>query len=315
MATATSYDLPQYLGELFRKGKRPNAVLMLLGGLGRFRPVTTTEYAMGVDYTISNGAQPAILEGAAATPSTTSTSQSSNVVQIFQESAELTYSRLAAQGTISGVAAIPGRGNGEVQKPGTLEWQIARKLEKMAQDANYTFLRGAYQKPTDNTTARKTRGFRTAATTNVFANGGTGRAITKAILNAALKDSMENGMFNRGDVLKVFGDADQVDALIALYESDTQQPISREEAGVSIRRIHTKWAVLDVIWEPDTASGELVIWRPEMCQPVALEIPGKGTLFAEPLAKTASKETVQLYGELGIDYTHEVFVAVIDDLL
>lgn len=313
MAVATSYDLPQYLGDLFQKGEKPNAFLNLVGGVGTYRTVDVAKFPMGVDFSLASAAQPNILEGATPTPSQTSTNQASNIIQIFQYAVSLTYSALAQQGKISGIAAIPGR-NGPVVQPGTLEWQINVKVLQAARDLNLSTLRGTYQEPSDNTTSRKMRGVRTAVTTNLFANGGTPRAITTTIIDTALQTAMENGMFSRGEVLKVLGDATQIGKVIALYESSTQQPISREEAGVTIRRVHTKWATLDLVWEPDMASGEIFITRPEKCQLVAMPVPKNGVLFVEPLAKVGSAETAQLYGELSVDYTNEIFHAVIDDL-
>lgn len=315
MAQATSYDLPQYIGDLFQKAERPNSVLRLIGGLtGQVRTVASTEFPMGVDYTLGAAAQPAVLEGAAPTASHTSTTQGSNVVQIFQEAVEITYSRQGAAASIDGVSIIPGSTGAPLHRPGSLAWQIDRKLEKIARDANYSFLRGSYVKPSDNLSARKTRGIRTAVTTNLFANGGTPRTLTKAIFEAALKSAMDNGMFMMGDTIYALGDADQVENLVDLYKSDTQLPASRDVVGVQVRTIVTTWATVNVVWEPDMAANELFLFRPEFCRPVAMPIPQKGILFAEPLAKVGSATKFQLYGELGIDYRHEVFAAVIDDL-
>jgi hypothetical protein len=58
--------------------------------------------------------------------------------------------------------------------------QTMAELESMAVDVEKSFLTGVYQKPANNSTARQTRGLLTAVATNVFANGGTARALTKA---------------------------------------------------------------------------------------------------------------------------------------
>lgn len=317
MATATSYDLPQYIGELFQKQERPNAFLRLIGGLtGAIRTVQSTEFPMGVDYSLPAASQPDITEAQAPTASQIGTNQASNVVQIFQEAVDISYSRMGASATIDGVALIPGApaGGAGLVRPGSLEWQIEKKVEKVARDANYSFLRGTYQKPADNATSRRTRGARTAVTTNVFANGGTPRNLSKAIFESALKDAMDNGMFQMGDTIYALGNANQVENLVDLYKSDTQLPESREVVGVMVSQIWTTWAIVNVVYEPDLAAGELFLTRPEMCRVVNMPIPGKGQLFVEPLGKTKSSEENQLYGEFGIDYRHEVFHAVIDDL-
>lgn len=315
MAVATTYDLPNYIGELFQKQQRPNAFLRLIGGLtGQIRRVKATEFPMGVDYTLPAATQPSVLEGADPSDSTIDTAQSSNIVQIFQEAVKIAYSKLGESGTIDGVAIVPGEGAGALNVPGTMEWQTQRKIEVIARNANYSFLRGAYQKPSDNTTARKTRGVRTAVTTNLFDNAGTPRDLSKSIFEDALKDAMDNGMFSVGDEIFALADADQVQNLTDLYRSDTSLPESREVVGVAVRQITTQWAVVNVVWEPDLAAGEILLTQPQVCRVVAMEIPGKGLLFREPLAKTGAYELEQVYGELGIDYRHEVFHAVIDDL-
>ena len=312
MAQSTSYDLPNYVGNLFLKSERPNAFLKLVGGLQGIVNVSHWEFPMGNFYTLAAPSQPAILEGAAATASQVALTQASNVVQIFQEQVDLTYSKQASRSLISGVTVAPGGAAGPLQVPGTLEWQIARKMEKIQQDSNYTLLRGAYQKPADNTTARKTRGVRTAVSTNVSAAGSV--PLTKTIFESALATFVGNGMFNAGDRIVAMAGAAQFSALIGVYESATVIPQSREEAGVMIRTIHNKWATVDVVYEPDVASGEIFLTRPEKCRVIGMPIPGKGLFFVEPMAKVGSSDQAQVYGEIGVDYTNEIFHGAITGL-
>lgn len=324
MAQSTGYDLPNYLGELFQKTEKPNAVLRLIGAPpgvgvngGQIRTVSHWEFGMGVDYSLPAASQPAILEGAAATASQLAVTQSANVTQIFQEAVDLTYTKQSAGGLISGVTAVPGA-NGPLVVTGTLEWQIAQKVAKIARDMNYTFLRGAYQKPANNATARKTRGFRTAVSTNLFANGAVNRALTKTIFENALRDMVVNGAFNIGDRIVVLADGTQYAALLAQYETTPQLQPGATDLGVFAQRLWTRYGPADVVFEPDMAAGEIVIFRPEKCRVVALPVVAdglnKGILFAEPLAKVGSSTQYQVYGEFGIDYTHEIFHGVVDDL-
>jgi hypothetical protein len=74
-----------------------------------------------------------------------------------------------------------------------LALQTQAELESIAVDVEQSFLSGVYNKPANNSTARKTRGVLTAITTNVLANGGTPRAISPTILNAAFKTAFDNG--------------------------------------------------------------------------------------------------------------------------
>jgi hypothetical protein len=324
MAVQTSYDLPNYVGELFLKSERPNALLNLIGNPagpngGQFRQVGNTEFAMGVNWTTGTASQPSILEGAAPTDSQFSLTQTQNVLQIFQKSVDLSYSLQGRQSSIAGVAVVPGAGgNGALIQPGSPEFQIQANVQQIAREMNLSFLRGAYQKPTDNTTARRTRGIRTAVTTNVAANSGTPRALTKAIVDNALLAWADAGMFTPGATLWALCPAAQMNNLIALFEavplSQVNQVPGSQVAGLQLRELYTRMAKINVVYEFDMPAGEILFIQPEKCRAVTMPIPGKGTLFVEPIAKTGASDKSQIYGEWGIDYTDEIFHGLIDDL-
>jgi hypothetical protein len=101
------------------------------------------------------------------------------VVEIHQSAITVSYTKQAATQLKSGV-------NNALTNPVTdeLDWQIQQELKAMAVDVEKSFLTGVYQKPSDNTTARQTRGLLTAITTNAisspFTTLGTGLTITTA---------------------------------------------------------------------------------------------------------------------------------------
>jgi hypothetical protein len=88
--------------------------------------------------------------------------QVKNVCEIHQETVGTSYTKQAAVGRLSGLPT-------EAMNPvrAELDWQVEQSLKQIVRDCNYSFLNGAYQLPSDNTTARKTRGLLAAITTNV----------------------------------------------------------------------------------------------------------------------------------------------------
>lgn len=315
---ATSFDLPNYVGDLFRMREQPNNFLRLIGGLaGSVRLVAATEFPMGVEYEIPDGAQQSKLEGAAPTAQEIGTTQSTNVIQIFQEAVELTYTRQSSSQLIGGLAINPAGAGQPLLQPGTLEWQIDRRLEKIQNDMNWNFLRGVYQKPADNTTGRQTRGVLGAITTNAV-DAGTAAPLTKDIVNTAIKTMLDNKSIALGGELFAVCDSFQYQKLAALYEGATTLPESRSVAGVAVRTIITTFGVLHLVWEPMMPAGQILLLNPSKVRPVAMPIvadgQNKGVLFAEPLGKTKASDTYQVYGEWGIDYSHEYWHGKITDL-
>lgn len=311
----TSYDLPNYVGDLFRQRKQQNAFLRLIGGLaGGVRLVAHWEFPLGVEYEIADGSQPAVLEGATPSKSATGVSQTSQITQIFHEGVELTYTAQSQQAPLAGLAVIPGIAtNGPVNDPKSLDWQIQRKLDLTQNNMNYSFLRGTYQKPANNTTARKMRGVATAMTTNVFDLAA--ETYNRAWVTTQIRSMIDNFMFPMGAEVYVLGTAAQLEAFAAMFTTTTESapPQSREVVGLQIRTVVTMFATFHLVYEPIVPAKELHFVQPQYIRPVAMPIQSgnvaKGILFVEPLAKTGSSDAYQLYGEWGVDYTSELFHA------
>lgn len=173
---ATTYDLPNYGGELFLVTPTDTPLLTAMGGLqqrGEELVINSTEWTWQTE-DLGAAAQPAVLEGANASFTERTRSNFSNVVQIFQYGVSVSYTKLAANAQL---AAISADTNPVVNE---LDHQIQLKLKTAARDINYTFINGVYQKPVDNTTARKTRGLLAAITTQSVSGLATAVAFTGA---------------------------------------------------------------------------------------------------------------------------------------
>jgi len=160
-ALGTNYNLPNYTGILHALTPTETPFFSAIGGLSGGKQTTSTEFEWQT-YDLRDAAQPAIVEGADA-PALTGRARANvtNVVQIHQSAVGVAYSKLAAYGQKSGT-------NNAMQNPviQELDWQVLRELEGMVRDINYSAINGAYQKPSDNSTGRKTRGVLAAITTN-----------------------------------------------------------------------------------------------------------------------------------------------------
>lgn len=308
----TVFNLPNYTGELFSVAPSDTPFLSAIGGLTGGRGTNTVEFEWQTEDLESTSVNNAKVEGAAApTASGVSRANVSNVVEIHQESIEVSYTKQAATGLHAGI-------NNEEINPvrDELTHQINLKLRKVAVDVEKSFLTGAYAKPANNSTPRTTRGILTAVTTNVFANGGTPRAISKAIIDSALRDMFTNGAtLNPASTVLMMGAAQKV-AVSNLYSAATlNQPTqTRDLGGVAIDTLVTDFGVFGVMLNRWFPAGGIGIVDASVCKPVFLAVPGKGHMFVEPLAKVGASDKYQLYGEIGLEYGPEVYHGWIKDL-
>jgi hypothetical protein len=306
----TTFNLPNYTGELFSIAPSDTPFLSAIGGLTGGKGAKATEFEWQTEGLESTSANNSKVEGAAApTASEVSRSNVTNVVEIHQESVEVSYTKQAATELRSGINT-----GGDQPVKSELQHQIDLKLKKIAVDVEKSFLSGVYAKPANNATARKTRGVLTAITTNVFANAGTPRALTKAIVDSALANMFANGATLDMDNTVLMVGATQKINLSNVYAQGGQTPPSRNVGGVNITTLETDFGIFGVMLNRWFPAGQIGIVDLSVCAPVFLEIPGKGHLFAEPLAKTGASEKYQVYGEVGLEYGPENYHGLISDL-
>lgn len=307
----TTFNLPNYTGELFSVAPSDTPFLSAIGGLGAGKSTTSVEFEWQTEDLETTSANNAKVEGAAApTASEVSRSNVTNVVEIHQEAIEVSYTKQAATGLHNGI-------NNEASNPvrDELSHQTMLKLKKIAVDVEKSFLSGVYAKPGTNATPRTTRGVVTAITTNVFANAGTPRALTKAIVDNALRDMFTNGAPLDENTVFMVGAAQKVN-LSNVYNAGNLNVAtsSRNIGGVAIDTLITDFGTFGIMTNRWYPTGQIGIVNLGVCAPVFLNVPGKGHLFVEPLAKTGASEKYQIYGEIGLEYGPEVYHGAIKDL-
>lgn len=162
----TTYNLPNYTGVLHQLSPTSTPFFSTIGGLSNGGgQVTSTEFEWE-GYDLRAPGQNTALQGATAPTAQNRVRQNfTNVVQIHQEKVSVSYTKQAAYGLKSGT-------NNDQTNPilNEVDWQTRQMLTQMVKDANWSFINGVYQKPTDNTTAARTRGLIPAITTNVAAS-------------------------------------------------------------------------------------------------------------------------------------------------
>ena len=231
-------------------------------------------------------------------------------MQIVQEQISLSYSKLASAGQLSGVATT---GNQPVQNE--MGWQIDKELKAIARDINYILINGEYAyKPADADVERGARGLMAAIETNV--SNASGQALTETILLDLLQDIYDVGGISEEESALILCNSSQKRRLSKVFITDKNyKEQSRNIAGVNVTTIETDFGRLNVVIDRHMPQTQIAVVSAEMCAPVFLEVPGKGLLFVERLAKTGSADKAQIYGEVSLEYGDEKAHGKIVDLL
>jgi len=293
-----SYDLPNYVGELFNITPNDTPFLSMMGGMTGGKSVTSKQFTW---QTVDNAAaaQTAVVEGADPTYAERSRSEVINVTQIMQYGVQVSYTKQAATGNLSGQAII---GNQPVQDE--LAFQLDMALKRAARDIEFSCMQGTYVADTNVTTARKTRGLGAALTTNKTDAGGD--ALTQADIDATLKLMADSGAPFEQPVL--FANAANKQLISSFYSNALAlAPRDRNIGGVNITSIETDFCDLGVVYERHIPTTQVFIIDMAFVKPVFLDIPGKGHFFVEPLAQSGAAYKYQVYGEFGLEYGPEQF--------
>lgn len=373
----TTYGLPNYTGELINLTPSQTPILNIAGRNPGQVPDWELEWQTKDRRA---NAQNVALEGAdAPTAVARVRANVTNVTEIHQSAVQISYTKLAATGRLSGVAQ-QGTANPVTNE---VAEQVTDELASMGRDVEFSFLHGRYNKPTDNTTARKTRGLIPAITTNVTNKGtlltgvtsatdtltksshglsdgdrvvftdmgtladgvvnpqqayyvvsaattfkvsatsggsaitlgtATGIKITKVWSTALTYDHLgefiqgvyDNGGMRGGENGLLVNSRQKRAVTKAIAGAFGQaDPVMGTIGGVSVETVITDFGPLSVILHDLVPVDSIVAVSLNELRAVFTEIPGKGHMFAEPLAKTGASEKVQLYGEVGLKYGAE----------
>lgn len=181
----TTFNLPNYRGELFQITPSDTPFLSAIGGLDTQETATDApEFEwQAIDY--ASPSQPSNLEGQDA-PTATNRSRANvnNIVQVFHYAFNMSYTKLAAQGNFAGINT-----NQPSAIMDDMAFQQEVKLTEASTDVDFTLLRGYYNKPSDNTTARKTRGLLRVPSTNVSAMAGSFVSVTATASTDVLNET------------------------------------------------------------------------------------------------------------------------------
>jgi hypothetical protein len=386
-ALGTTYNLPNYTGLLFGLTPADTPFFSAIGGLNGGGQTTDVEFEWGT-YDLRSAGQNVALEGQAApTPQERVRGTGSNVLEIHQEAVAVSYTKQAATARLGGLAS-QGTGNSVSNE---LDWQTRVMLTQMVRDVNWSFINGTYQKPVDNTTARKTRGLLAAITSNVISNaaagqtgtaaaatdlitlashglsngdtihfsslgaagglslvpayfvvnsstntfsvsltkGGTavditvdgtvtwakGAALTKSNIDSVMQLAYDNGGLTGGAATLLTGSAQKL-AITSAYTAAgyVLKSLDNNLGGVNVTQIDTDFGRLSIMLDRAMPQDTIAVVSMDQCQPVFLEVPGKGHFFEEPLGKTGASDTNQLYGEVGLAYGNQLTHAKITGL-
>ena len=300
-----SYNLPNFVGELFNVSPTDTPLLSAIGGMTGGKSVTSKQFTWQTT-DLASATQTAVVEGADPVMKGRTRSEVTNVAQIMQYGVEVSYTKQAAVGNLSGESII---GNQPVQDE--LAFQLDMAMKTAARDIEHSFIQGTYVADTNITTARKTRGMLAAVTTNEVA--GAAGALDQAKVESALKKMADSGAPFEMPV--IFANAFQKQKLSAIYSSALAlAPRDRNIGGVNITTIETDFGQVGIVFERHIPADDVLIADLAFLKPVFLDIPGKGHFFVEPLAQTGAAYKYQVYGEIGLEYGPEQFHAKITNL-
>ena len=308
--TVQSFNVLNYSGLLYNKADTSTPFLNLISGNVKY--TNSVEFVCGQYYTSEEGVIPAISETASLTaPDATfvTRSQLSNVTQIFMESVAISYAKQSNMATLSGVNIANQTANPQDE----LDFQVARKMEKIKRSIEKTFIQGTYNKATADSEINKTRGMVEAITTNVVAAAGKG-------LDLWLLDEAVRGIKSAG------GDIDNIYAFVnsnnllqvngAAIEMGMPIGVAKDtEFGIQVRDVILPvGTTIKLVLGAFIPEGTALIFNPKYIGPVEQPVPGKGNFFLEELAKTGAGAKYQIFGQIGLDHGPEWYAAKITGL-
>ena len=296
----TTWNLPNYAGELFTADPTQTPFLSMIGGLTGGRQTDNFEFPTSVLFDFPPAGQPGISESASTVaPKAThiARTQEKNVVQIHQEVIDLTYAKQSNSGRMSGLNTAGQQPNPADEK----SWQTQQKLVKVARDVEYSFISGHYRLADSADVPNQTRGMlelcSSPAGNHIEAKG---QPLDKDMLDQLYRDMAGNGAYFGQMVLFVNAYLKQAITKIYAEQFNAHMQTTQNVGGMNITQIETDFFKMGVVWDRFMPSDAILIADVKYIAPVFQVVPGKGVFFQEPLAKVGASDREQLYGQIGL---------------
>ncbi len=293
----TSWNLPNYAGELFTADASQTPLLSMIGSLTGGRQTTSSEFPTAVLFDYPQASQPGISESDSVTAPQSSLitrEQETNVVQIHQEVINLTYMKMSNSGNMSGLNSSYGNSVDDEKA-----FQIHHKLVKIARDVEHSFLNGEFNKATSANDANKTRGLIELTKNGTTIDAG-GSVLSKTMLDSLYRSMAENGAYF--DNMVMFLPAYQKQMITDIYANQFNATMGARETigGVNITQIETDFFRMGVVWDRFMPKDTVLIADVNHIAPVFQAVPEKGVIFEEQLAKTGASDMIQIYSQIGL---------------
>lgn len=277
----TTYNLPNYVGELFAVSREDTPLLSAIGGLTGGRSTTATLFEwQGYDLRDPD-ANRQRLEGADAPAGEERVRfHANNVVEIHQESVEISYTKQGATGNRSTDGMPTVSVGGTVIPADELGWQITQQLKQISRDVEASFITGTYRNPTDNTTPRKTRGLIEAITTNSRSTEHTAAQLTADDVLDLAQLAWDNGGIRETETRTIVVNSTLKRALTRAFVTDRNyREETRNVGGVNLQTIETDFGRFNIMLDPYVPKDKLLVLSLEELAPPLPRNPRQGPLL------------------------------------
>lgn len=137
-------------------------------------------------------------------------------------------------------------------------------------------------------------------------------ALSKAAILDAMQGVWTAGGIQESETRTLIVGATQKRMLTDVFVTQSNyREMSRNVGGVNLTMVETDFGTLNIMLNRFMPAHKVVICSLEQCAPVFLQVPDKGFLFTEPLAKTGASDKYQIYGEVGLKWGAETHHGVI----
>jgi len=294
--TGSSWDLVNYLGELFTASRTKTPILSAAGDMAGANTVQTDQFPLSVEYSLPAAGQNVRSENDAVTAPTAvdvTTSQTVQAIQIMQHAIQVTYKTQSNMNKITGIADT----NMPMAISDWVDFQIARKIDVIKRDMEYSAINGTYVANTGETIEGACRGLLEAISDASNGVAAAGADLSKTLITRMLKEAYDDGA-QMGN-MALYVNSYQKTVISSIYE---YVPADRFLGGSNIQAIETDFGKVSVELNSFMPTDTVLLVELNDIKNVFQPVPKKGLIFYEDLGKAGAATTGHLYTQWSFDY-------------